>query len=44
MPEVDAMFTMSPIPRAVIGGTTRFVTSTRPNTFVSNKGAILTES
>jgi NCS1 family nucleobase:cation symporter-1 len=34
--DVDAMFTMSPSPRAFISPTTRLVRSTRPNTFTSN--------
>ena len=36
IPDVEAMFTMSPAPPAFRSGTTRLVMSTRPKTFVSN--------
>ena len=36
MPDVDAILMMSPSLRSFMSGTTRFVMSTIPNTFVSN--------
>ena len=43
MPDVEAMFMMSPAPCAFISGTTRLVMSTRPKTLVSNSPRICVE-